>query len=139
MISERSGWSGLIVRVSQYDQDPGITDLPAIVNTLLDLQAELTDPTGSAFEPEHVKVVMNPKTQADTMLPLVKMAKSTPDLLLIYYAGHGLMGENDQLHLALADTLREGVDYTALPAEQLVRAVAKSIANTRILRFSHQD
>ena len=133
MKSKRSGWSGLIVGVSQYDLDPDIADLPAIANNLLDLPAELTDPTGAAFDPEHVKVVVNPKTEAEVMLPLVNMAIRTPDLLLVYYAGHGLLGENGQLHLALTDTLREGVDYTALPAEQLVRAVAKSIATTRIL------
>lgn len=63
---------------------------------------------------------------------LTQVADQAQDLLLIYYAGHGLIVQNE-LYLALSTTSRDLVDWTAAPFSLLQRVIANSAASNRVL------
>ncbi|WP_433723272.1 caspase, EACC1-associated type [Nocardia sp. CA-129566] len=73
------------------------------------------------------------------MANVQKSSKSRParrrasDVLLVYYAGHGLLDQRGRLHLALPDTDPSRIRWTALPYETLREELGNSHAATRIV------
>jgi hypothetical protein len=60
-------------------------------------------------------------------------ANEAEDVLLVYYAGHGLLGWNGDLHLAVGETNPDQVAGTAVPFEWVKQTIEESPARTRIL------
>jgi len=66
---------------------------------------------------------------------LDRAASEASDTLLVYYAGHGLIGSDQELYLATGatDSLVDGLDFKALSYRVLLRSLRKSQARTVVV------
>ncbi|MFF4948211.1 caspase family protein [Streptomyces chattanoogensis] len=120
--------------------DPGLPDLPAVRNNIDDLARAFTSPWGTALPDEHC-VRERSEGAADLADPavigsrLVAAADEAEDLLLVYYAGHGLVGPDGELYLSLPATSSNPslVAWTGLPFALLRRTLANARAHNRVL------
>lgn len=93
----------------------------------------LTDGELSGFAGAHVTTVLDPGTIDEVMDPIIQSAHEATDVLVVYFAGHGLlMGPDSSLHLA---TTRSDAErpWSALPFAYLARVIKESGAATKIL------
>ncbi|MBR7839141.1 caspase family protein [Actinospica durhamensis] len=116
----------VLVGASVYE-DPTLPDVPEITRNLADLTEVLTDAGLGAFPAEHCLVVPEDATVPQVGDVLHDAADKAEDLLLFYFAGHGLIGEDGELLLALRGTRERNPDFNALPFE----TVRKTFLNIR--------
>jgi hypothetical protein len=111
-----------------------LPDLPAVRNNLAGLATELADPAAGGLSSDRCVVVADPGSVRDAYRILRKYATSAEDTLVVYFAGHGLIGPaRNELFLALSDTDRDELQVSALPFE-LVRDVLRDCpATNRVL------
>ena len=124
----------LLVGTGAYAGNSGLPDLPSVSETLGTLRHALVEHCG--VRPANIgEPLLNPRTPAEIGHALVACAKDATDVLLVYYCGHGLIGADSQLCLATSETVSEGagLGFTALPYQQLLRAVADSPAATVVV------
>ncbi|MEU8363192.1 caspase family protein [Nonomuraea sp. NPDC048882] len=111
-----------------------LRSLPAVKNNLRDLHQVLTDPALGGLTPERCIVVPNPKNPREVFGPLAAAAKDAQDTLLVYYAGHGLVGpQHNELYLTLEDTETDALPVTGLKFDVVGDLVRNSGADNRIL------
>ena len=120
--------------------DPGLPDLPAVAHNIDDLAEVLTSPWGTALPDRHCvrRRKAAPADLADSAAVgarLVSAAKEAEDLLLVYYAGHGLVGPDGELYLSLPTTSSEPdlVAWTSIPFSLVRRTLANARADSRVL------
>jgi hypothetical protein len=106
-----------------------LPDIPAVRANLLGLQRALSYPRLGPLPREHCVVLSEPKDPAAVGSTLA----AAGDLLLVYYAGHGLLDDDGLLHLALPSTDPDNIGYTAIPLELIKRDVGKARARVRVL------
>ncbi|MFI2031105.1 caspase, EACC1-associated type [Streptomyces buecherae] len=95
----------VLIGVSTYNE----RELPRLASVARNVEAlarELRDPDVWGIPPERMKVVSDPATVEDVTLPIRKAAELATDTLLIYYAGHGVLHGNSELHLTHRATHR---------------------------------
>ncbi|MGI5243456.1 YqgE/AlgH family protein [Dactylosporangium sp. CA-139066] len=113
-----------------------LPEVPAVIRNLNGLAGALQDPDLWGLAPEHCTVLPDPDDARDVSRELRRAADETaPEgLLVVYYAGHGLVDPVDgSLVLGLKDT-DPAVPYEAgLPFEHIRRAVAGSRARRRLV------
>ncbi|MFI9327092.1 caspase family protein [Kitasatospora sp. NPDC052868] len=124
----------LLLGSSTY-ADPDLPELPAVVNNIADLAAVLTSPWGTGLAREHCVPEPNRPDLAGIGALLVAAAAQAEDLLLVYYAGHGLVGPDGELYLSLPGTSSdpELIAWTGLPFSLLRRTLATARAVNRVL------
>jgi hypothetical protein len=85
--------------------------------------------------PERCIQLVDRHTPQEVGVTLADHCRSAEDLLLVYYAGHGLLDELGELFLALHNTDRRPdlLKYTALPFAWIRDAMRNSPARTRVL------
>lgn len=110
--SERS--RAVLIGTSNYAGDSGYASLPSVAMNLKSLEQFLFSRTGL----EHVEVAIDPSDEDHIYHPLDRAVKEAEDLLLFYFAGHGVAIEND-LGLTLtrsqaAHPSRRNVRYSAI-------------------------
>jgi uncharacterized caspase-like protein len=120
--------------------DPGLPDLPAVTHNVDDLAEVLTSPWGTALPDRHCvrrrrAAPSEPADSASVGARLVSAAQEAEDLLLVYYAGHGLVGPDGELYLSLPGTSSEPdlVAWTAIPFSLVRRTLANARAGNRVL------
>ena len=113
--------------------DSGLNDLPGAVRNLDGMRDILLDTELSGFLGTHVIAVPDP-AEADQVMAAVSIAgEQATDVLLVYYAGHGLlMGENSDLYMGLTVSRRDA-PWNALPFSYLATEIKRSKAVTKIL------
>jgi len=90
-------------------------DLPAVHNNIFDLKRVLTDPQLWGIPEGNCTLLPQPATVRDVLQAIRQAAREATDALLLYYAGHGLIGHSDdELWLSLPDT-EEGHIETVVP------------------------
>ncbi|MGH3707831.1 MAG: caspase family protein [Pseudonocardiaceae bacterium] len=112
---------------------PDLPDIPAVQANLTALRQTLTSPDTGVLKPESCRVLTDPATVDEVGTALSELAATATDLLLVYYAGHGLVDDRGRLHLALAHTHPHRARWTAFPLELLREEIANSAAATRVL------
>lgn len=112
-------------------EDPKLEDLPAVRNNVVDLAKILVDPLLGGLSPEVCKVFVD--LRSDEAWQIEHLARQAEDVLLIYFAGHGLLTEDGRLLLGLTNTKDDYPAYTALQMEHLRGALRSSMAKTRVL------
>lgn len=112
---------------------PDLPDIPAVQANLTALRQVLTSPDTGVLRPEFCRVLADPTSADEVGTALSEAAASATDLLLVYYAGHGLVDDRGRLHLALAHTHPHRARWTALPLDLLREEIAHSAAATRVL------
>lgn len=96
----------LIGTPTHVHADERLPDVPVVANNLTDLAAVFTDPKLGGFDARHCVTATPGAGMPEIGEILTDAAENAKDLLLIYYAGHGLLDRRGHLHLALAGTHR---------------------------------
>jgi hypothetical protein len=112
---------------------PDLPDIPAVEANLTALRQVLTNPDTGVLKPELCRVLVDPTSTDEVGTALSELAATATDLLLVYYAGHGLVDDRGRLHLALAHTHPHRARWTAFPLDLLREEIANSAAATRVL------
>ncbi|MCP3802824.1 caspase family protein [Allokutzneria sp. A3M-2-11 16] len=120
----------VLIGTSRFDH-PGLGDLPAVRNNLADLAAILTSATGTGLK--HCAVLADEADIAAIGVRLAEAAERAEDLLLVYYAGHGLVDGRGELHLTVPSTHPERLGWTSLPFAMLRETLADAGAKNRVL------
>jgi len=123
----------ILFGASKFPQDPDLAELPSVYANLVDLKAVIADPTVMGLPELNIIEVLNPENQAAVMEPLERISAVTDDVLLVYYAGHGLLDRNGKLYLALRDSTQTGAHYNALSWDLVRGAIAESRARVRVV------
>ncbi|MFC9434457.1 tetratricopeptide repeat protein [Nocardia sp. NPDC057030] len=127
----RSRWRAVLVGVSQYD-DIEFPDIPAALNNVADLERLLTAPAGGGLAENHCHVLTNPDS-TEVGLAVGSAVREAEDVLLVYYAGHGVVDRRGQLYLALPGSNKEQPKWSSVPFSTLRDDLVGSRARTRIL------
>ncbi|MGI8332368.1 caspase, EACC1-associated type [Actinomadura scrupuli] len=123
----------VLIGTSAY-RSAGLADLPAVANNLTALAEVLTDPALGGLVPEHTAVLPDATGVREVYRALRHQADRATDTLLVYFAGHGLLGSHhNELYLALADTNRDELPVSALSYEVVRRVFLDSPAANRLL------
>lgn len=115
----------LLIGTARHGGQSDLPDLPSVAPTLAELRRVLVDRCGVA--PDHVgEPLLDPAAPAEMGNALVAAADGATDVLLVWYSGHGLIGADDQLYLAAAESVRDSrkVGYTALAYQRLREILA---------------
>ncbi|WP_341514534.1 caspase family protein (plasmid) [Rhodococcus qingshengii] len=131
----------VLIGVSRYEMDeqpitPGSEALPpldSVSANLTDLRQLLTDPDLGTFTSEHCELLENPQRPHQIGDIIASAAREAEDVLLVYYAGHGLVDSRGRLYLGLPGTNPAQTSWTSLPFETLREALLDSPAKIRIL------
>jgi hypothetical protein len=110
-----------------------LPDIPAVLGNLAGVHAALTDPANGTLTAPHCAVLTDPTSPAMVGAALATASEQATDLLLVYYAGHGILDDDGLLHFALGETLTRRAGYTAVPLELLKRDLGRARARARVL------
>jgi hypothetical protein len=123
----------VLIGVGTY-ADEQLPDLPVVSKTIADLEAAFTDPAYGIVPGSNCTVLVD---EGDIRLVgrrLRAAAKQAEDLLLVFYAGHGLVGpKRHELYLALPDSEWAEPDFNSLEYDKLRSAVLDSPASTKVI------
>ncbi|WP_169816193.1 caspase family protein [Nocardia miyunensis] len=122
-----------MIGVSDFPESPDLSRLPAVRENLVGLWHRLTNPDTGVLESQNC-IVADPMSSVAELGHLIgKSAGEASDMLLIYYAGHGLLDDRGRLHLATSQTRAEAPKYSALAVDLLREDVGNSAARARVL------
>ncbi|MDQ3789504.1 MAG: caspase family protein, partial [Actinomycetota bacterium] len=121
----------MLIGVSQF-QDGELPALPAVDNNVAGMKSVLVDPHGVGLSSEHCRDAVNESDSNVLAQYLDAAAKEAEDMLFVYYAGHGLIHEDD-LVLSLPTTDRRRPWGHGLRMTDIRKLVARSRAANRIL------
>ncbi|MGW5455952.1 caspase, EACC1-associated type [Nocardia sp. NPDC003979] len=93
---------GVLIGIERYERLPCLTGVHAGARALAEV---LTDPEHGCLEREHCALLPADASPGQIGDAIAHAAENAHDLLLIYFAGHGVLGaRRGELHLAVADT-----------------------------------
>jgi Caspase domain len=132
---DRERSRAVLVGIGSYEHK-GLPDYPEIRQNVMDLYQLPTDPERGTFLRENCEVLLDEADQKRLGDKLQKAAEEAQDLLLVYYAGHGLLDEKRrELHLALSSTkpTERVIGFSALPFARVRDACLDSAARSRVV------
>lgn len=113
--------------------DDALPDIPQVAANLSDLARVLTDPALGGFDERHCVTVPTGAGVEQVGDLLHAAAGEAEDLLLFYYAGHGVLGRSGELYLSLRNTRLRAPDYSALRFETVRGTFLDSPAANRVV------
>lgn len=123
----------VLIGTSNY-KDPDLPALAAVTATVHDLCAALTVPDFGVFPPQHCTVLLDEGDLGKVGDCLDSAADDAEELLLIYFAGHGLIGrKRHELYLALQGSRFAKPEFNSLEYDKLRSAVFDSRARTKVI------
>ena len=124
--------AAVLIGVADYRH---LTPLPAVENNLTELQRLFTDEFLWGLPADRCRVVSNPAVPSAIEVALRDAAEVTgaDGTLLVYYAGHGVVGPRGALHLAVRTTEERLINSTSFPYDWLRGQVRASRARRRIV------
>ncbi|MGW1717784.1 type VII secretion protein EccCb [Streptomyces sp. NPDC002156] len=121
----------LLVATDGY-QDPGLNRLRAPARGAAELKALLRDPAIGRFD--FVRELPNrPKEEIETAVEEVLSNRDPDDLVLLYFACHGIRNDADRLFFATLGTQLKRPHTTAIPAAFLHQLLDECEARTKIV------
>jgi hypothetical protein len=122
-----------LIGTSTYGTTGSLPDIPAVANNLRELQAIFTDPELGGIPKPNVRILLDAQTPAEVDEWLERIARESHDLLLVYYSGHGLVSDDEELYFTVAGSDDDSIHRTGVPFAWIKRAILDSPARTRIL------
>ncbi|MEV0740192.1 PQQ-binding-like beta-propeller repeat protein [Streptomyces sp. NPDC050549] len=123
----------LALLIANYTyEDEGLRGLTAPAHDAEALAEVLRDPDIAAFD-EVTVLVDEPHHRIGQVIGEFFSDRAHNDLTLLYFTGHGLKDDEGQLHLATADTRRDNLLFTSLPAERIDRAMTACMSRRQVL------
>ncbi|HWG98859.1 MAG TPA: caspase family protein, partial [Pilimelia sp.] len=104
--------------------------LPAVAANLRDLAGLLTAPDVGGLPAGNCVLVENPTSSSAMLESVHEAARAATDLLIVYFAGHGLLDEGGELYLALPDGSRDRLPF-AVRFTELRREVVGTARRAR--------
>jgi hypothetical protein len=121
----------VLIGTSVFERLP---NLPAVRNNLTELSAALTDARSGILPADNCVVVDSPETMGGFLRRLRTVTRQADDLLLVYYAGHGLRHPTrDLLYLAVEGTDPDEPEGTAVRFDAVREVIEASPARKRLL------
>ncbi len=125
-LCNRAGKYALIIACSEY-QDKRLHQLPKTEADAAGMRAVLTDPRLCGFPEGHVELQVNaPGGSIKVAIEKFYKNREREDLLILYFAGHGIVDDRRRLTLALNET---DPDYRATGIE--ARFLREEMENCR--------
>ncbi|GAA0453967.1 hypothetical protein Aca07nite_66530 [Actinoplanes capillaceus] len=121
----------VLIGAARYDSDD-LPDLPAVERNVAALEERLRDPVLSGFSGKNCVTVLNPERSDDVIDPVQVAAGLAEDVLFVYYAGHGLLDRNGELHLGLRHSELQR-RWNSLRFEDFAEALLDSDAKSTIV------
>ncbi|WP_051791757.1 caspase family protein [Amycolatopsis jejuensis] len=123
----------ILIGTSDFESDL-LENLPSVHNNLSDLRSALSDPQTGVLGWDQCHVVDNADSPASLTKRLRRFSRQAEDLLLVYYAGHGIRDErHDRLYLTTRETDPDEPETTGVSFDTLRGAMESSFAETRLL------
>ena len=120
----------MIIATFEY-QDSALRQLTAPAHDAEALATVLKDPDIAGFE---VTTLINqPHYLVGEAIGDFYRDARRDDLSLLYFTGHGLKDDGGRLYLAMANTRRDGLLFTALSAEQIDQAMEGCNSRQKVL------
>ncbi|MFI6602139.1 caspase domain-containing protein [Nonomuraea sp. NPDC050536] len=120
----------VLIGTSQYDAMPR---LPAVENNLRALSGLLQDEELWGLPSDHCTVISNPTVAEEMIRPVKTAAAAAEDTLIVYFAGHGLLGMNgSDLYLTTPTADLDRI-YNAVAYEHVRNELRSSRARNRIV------
>ncbi|MBT3152640.1 caspase family protein [Streptomyces sp. CHD11] len=110
----------------------GLPDIPPVAGNVDGLARIFRDPGLGGLGADTCHTLADP-TRDLAIRQIAAWCREAEDVLVVYFSGHGLIGEDGELLLACEDTDPDMSEYTALPISLLRKAVQASPARTRVL------
>lgn len=122
----------LALLVATYDyQDSGLRRLTAPAHDAEAFASVLRDPEIAGFE---VTTLINqPHHRVGEVIGDFYRDRRRDDLTLLYFTGHGLKDDSGRLCLAMTNTRRDSLLFTALAAEQIDQAMEGCASRQKVL------
>ncbi|GGM75278.1 hypothetical protein GCM10011609_09020 [Lentzea pudingi] len=120
----------VLIGAAHFD-DSNLNDLPSVRNNVQDLHRILTDPARGGLTAASCHVFADPRSP--DVVRIADIAEQAEDVLLVYYAGHGLISENGRLLFALSDTSERHREINSLHLDQLRAIFRASPAAVQVL------
>jgi WD40 repeat protein len=115
-----AGTQVLLVATASHENGSTLPPLPAALTTLDDLADVFTQQCG--VEPGRISRMVDPANPIVLANEIKNVASQAGDVFLLWYAGHGLLSNDSELHLAThatVDVTRGLAAYQALPFAQV--------------------
>ena len=126
-----AGSRAVLVGVSAYEYAE-FPPIRAARNSLEAMSSLLSDPALCAWPPEWVTVIANPISAAGLATQIADLAESTTGVLLLYYAGHGVLSASGELCLTVTSTRPDRPKISGLPWETLGEVLRGCPASVRL-------
>jgi Caspase domain/Uncharacterized ACR, COG1678 len=122
----------ILIGAARYDR---LTALPTVERNLSDLHDLLRDDRYWGLPADRCRALANPGLPSEIEGALRDAAEQTgPDgLLLVYYAGHGIVANNGALHISVRVTDASLINSTSFPYAWLRDRVATSPAQRLVI------
>ncbi|MEV8624121.1 protein kinase [Streptomyces sp. NPDC051079] len=127
-LPDPSASRAVLIGTSTYDH---FENIPAVKNNLEGLHQFLTSGDGWGLPPSHCVMVPNPKTSSDIVGAVEKSANEASDTLLVYFAGHGVLDDENRFYLTLQDSV-DKQPWTCTAYEWIGKALTRSRTRRRI-------
>jgi WD40 repeat protein len=123
----------VLIGTSKY-ADAKLPNLPAVGRTIVGLTAVFTDPEYGVTSREHCTVLRDVGDIRLLGRQLRSATSGAEDLLLVYYAGHGLVGSRrHDLYLGLPNSEWDEPEFNSLEYDKMRSAVLNSEAAVKII------
>jgi len=118
---EPSTTQAILIGTSEFEQKDKLLSLPAVENNLYELQRLLADSKVIGIPDKNITVIVNALSADTEILPkLIDIVPKAIDTLIIYYAGHGIIGNDQKLYLATKNTIHKMPQFSgALPFSKI--------------------
>ncbi|TLS41526.1 caspase family protein [Streptomyces montanus] len=133
-VPDRSDSLAVLVGTAGHIAPSELPPLPQAAANVADLKQVLTGPTG-LFDPLTVHTVVDPPTPAQVLNILTLPGPTKRGLVLFYFAGHGILDTEDQLCLALPESIDKPRDAarTGLSVNSLFAALKHVRAQRKVV------
>jgi hypothetical protein len=120
----------LLIATYQH-QDTELRQLTAPAHDAEAFTAVLENPDIAGFE---VTTLINePHHRVGEAIGEFYRDRRRDDLTLVYFTGHGVKDDHGQLYLAMTNTRRDNLSFTAIAAEQIERAMDRCVSRQMVL------
>ena len=120
----------LLIATDEYE-DGRLRRLTSPAHDASALAAVLRDPDIAGFEV--TTLVNEPHYRVGEAVGELYRGRRRDDLTLLYFTGHGLKDDDGRLYLAMANTRRDSLLFTSLPAEQVDQAMSACASRRNVL------
>ena len=127
-------YRALLIGNSRFALDATLQSLEGPVNDVGALRSALTDSEVGLFAPADVRVL--PERGAQEILVEIQRfldSATRDDVLLLYYSGHGVLDNRNQLFLCAADTRTDVLRATSVGSTAINSMIADSAARTTVI------